>query len=127
MLGARDIFDYNTQINWLPLIYTVYNMTEYRDVSSVDMKFSTASVFDNGKLIGRKMISNNFDVFKFQGGKDVIVTSFNLYKYTYTDSIFHTESSYKRELLINSNFEYKFIPVPQEEGGYSIEYQFNYG
>jgi len=90
MLGARDIFDYNTQINWLPLIYTVYNMTEFRDVSSVDMKFTTASVFDNGKLMGRKMISNNFDVYKFKGGKDVIVTSINLFKYTYTDSIFHS-------------------------------------
>jgi hypothetical protein len=86
------------------------------------MKFSTASVFDNGKIIGQKRISNNFDVFKFQGGKDVIVTSFNLFKYTYTDSIFHTEGSYNRELLINSNFEYKFIPVPQEEKQYTIEY-----
>ena len=61
------------------------------------------------------MISSNLDYFKFKGGMDVIATSINLFKYRYTDSLFHTENTYNRELLIDSNFDYKFSPVDNDD------------
>ena len=73
------------------------------------------------------MISSNLDYFKFKGGMDVIATSINLFKYRYTDSLFHTENTYNRELLIDSNFDYKFSPVDNDDQEYKVEYRFNYG
>jgi hypothetical protein len=35
------------------------------------------------------------------------VASLNLFKYVQTDNIFHTMSSYRQELLIRTEFEYK--------------------
>lgn len=104
-------------------MYTIYNISNYLESLSIDLKFATAIVYDNGKMDGSRMISHTINYFNRKtGGKDIIITSINLFNYLYTDSIFHTESSYHKELLINSNFEYKTIPVNFPDQSYMVEF-----
>ena len=67
-----------------------------------------------------------------QAGRDIIITSLNLFKYVHTDNIFHTKSSYHEELLIRSEFEFKIDLIDFEKEDppsykYELEYLFNFG
>lgn len=44
----RDYDKYSVRV---PLKYRIYNITDYREVMSVEFKFKTAAIYDNGEDI----------------------------------------------------------------------------
>ncbi len=59
------------QIN-VPLEYRLYNISNFKDILSIELQFKSAFIYDNGKMPSNQKIYLNMDPLRNMGGIDII-------------------------------------------------------